>query len=341
MKQIRPKSRVDHVKTEVRTQRGSIGKWVYLTLLVLMMVWLLDVFFGRFIYLQANGIVMRDTQTVSLSYTAQFKNINVRDGVHVNDKQLLGEVVSMGVIEQLSALTIKISDIDADISSNHARLEVIKLTLSLAKKRAEDMIELRRVQEGAIEKGLTNTQHISELLQDEYDSQVTYRSMLTERRSLTESIQQLSVSRDNLASIRQLTMGVYKDGRVEAMEAGIVTNLQIANGSVIKAGDKILDILYGEAYVLAYVEPRALYTISEGEDVSILFGADFIDGRVEIIYPLSKALPLEFQRSFRPLERSTVARISINPGQRIPPLLTSVSVYSSGSLLRWVKPWFN
>lgn len=340
MKRIKPRNRVDHIKTEVRIQKGSVGKWVYLTLLACMILWIFNIFFGRFFYLQANGLVMRDTQTVSLSYTAQFKNIDVRDGVAVKAGQKLGDVVSMGVIEQLSTLTIKISDIEAKIGTQQSRIELINATILMAKKRADDMLHLRKAQEGAVERGLISTQNMSELLQDEFESRVNYRRMLTELRSLQAEIDQLQSSKNNLSQIRQQTRDIYKDGQVEALEDGIVTNLLTANGSVIKAGDKILDILYGEAYVLAYIDPGALYTINQGDKVSILFGTEFIEGHVQIIYPLSKALPQEFQRSFRPLERSTVARINFDRLQRVPPLLTTVQVYASGSVVRWIKKWF-
>ncbi len=141
MKRIKPRQRVDHIKTEVRMQKGSIGKWIYLLLLSCLVIWLFDIFFGRFFYLQANGMVMKDTQTVSLSYTAQVKDIDVRDGIQVQAEQNLGEVVAMDIVEQLSTLSIKISDLDTRIGAHRSRIEVVNATLPIAKKRAEAMLK--------------------------------------------------------------------------------------------------------------------------------------------------------------------------------------------------------
>jgi multidrug resistance efflux pump len=341
MKRIKPKQRVDQLKTEVRLQRGSIGKWIYLALLSCLIIWLFDIFFGRFFYLQANGMVVKDTQTISLSYTAQVKNIDVRDGVMVAQGQKLGDVVAMEVIEQLSTLNIKISDLNTRIGAHRSRIEVISSILPIAKSRADAMLKLRGDQEGAVKRGLTGTQNMSELLQDEFESRVNYREMMSERRALLADLEQLQQSRQNLLTLSQQTEEIYQGGQIKALQAGLVSNLQIANGSVIRPGETILDILYGEAYVLAYIDTDALYTIKENDEVSILFGTEFIEGQVQVIYPLSKALPQEFQRSFRPLERSTVARIRFAKGESVPPLMTTVQVYSSGSVMRWVKRWLN
>ena len=243
----------------------------------------------------------------------------------------------MDIIEQLSALSIKISDLDTRIGAHRSRIEVVNATLPIAKKRADAMFKLRSDQEGAVKRGLISTQNMSELLQDEFESRVKYREMESERRALQADITQLENSQQKLSLLRQQTKDLYQDGKIKALKTGLVSNLQIANGSVIRPGEKILDILYGKPFVLAYIDSNALYTIKQHDDVSILFGTDFIDGRVEVIYPLSKALPQEFQRSFRPLERSTVARINIAEGQVIPPLMTTVQVYSSGSVMRWIK----
>jgi membrane fusion protein (multidrug efflux system) len=341
MQRLKKNKRVDHIKTEVRAQKGSVGKWIYLTILTVMLLWIADIFFGKYVYLQASGMVMRDIKTISLSYTALLSELNVSNGTQVGQGDLLAEVNSIEVIEQLSTLTIKITDIDAQISARKSRLELTNNTLGLAKKRADMLDKLRSDQELAIEGGLVGTQNMSELLQDEFDSKVKYREMRTEQGSLAKEIKQLQGSRSQLQHIYEEINKIYHDGKIIAPAAGIVDNLQTHAGDVLKSGEKLFDILHGALFVLAYIDPAALYNIEEGDEVAILVGSEVISGQVQKIYPLSTELPKEFQRTFRPLERSTMVRISFEEGLKPPPVFTTTKVVSSGSVIRAIKSLFN
>jgi len=337
MKRLKTRQRVDNMKTEVRVQKGSIGKWIYLGLLLIFAIWILDLFLGRYLYLKANGMVMRDTQTLSLSFNAQIQNLNTRDGHYVNEGDVIAQVSSMEIIEQLSAITLKITDLDLKISENQSQRRVIESTIDFARKRVEDMKKLRGDQEDAIKRGLVSTSNLSELLQDEFESRVKYREMQTQRQHLGEELKQLQDSRAELQKIHDGITAIYQNGVVKAPASGIVANVSTPAGSVVKPGDKILDVLYGGYYVLGYIDPGALYNLENHQSVSLVYGSAMIEGRVIQIYPLSTELPKEFQRTFRPLERSTVIRIELTEAQVTPPIFTTVTIYSEGSFISWLK----
>ncbi len=337
MKRLKKRQRIDNLKTEVRKPKGTWGKWVYLAVMSVMLLWIVDLFVGHYFYLKANGMVVRDTYTTSLNFSAQFQRLDVKEGSWVRKGDLLGQVVSMEVIQQLSALSLKITDIDLQISESRSRLASIEATLSIAKKRAEDMIRLRGNQEEAVKRGLVSTQHMSELLQDEFDSQLKYKEMLAQRDFIQSELAQLSQSRSELQKIQQQVRDIYQEGHLYARESGIVANLVTHSGSTVKSGDKVLDILHGSPYVLAYIDPGSLYNVEENKAVTIRYGAEVLEGTVEKIYPLSTELPKEFQRTFRPLERSTIVRVALKDVERTLPVFTTVQIYASGSLIAWVK----
>ena len=85
---------------------------------------------------------------------------------------------------------------------------------------------------------------------------------------------------------------------------------------------------------MGYIEPGALYEIKLGQRIKIIYGFEVTYGQITKIQPVSSTLPSEFQRTFRPKDRSTVIRIDLDKDAHVPPTFTKVSVTSVNS---W--PW--
>jgi hypothetical protein len=82
-------------------------------------------------------------------------------------------------------------------------------------------------------------------------------------------------------------------------------------GHVYRAGDSILSIYSGESYVLAYLPRRYLFSIDVGQKLTVSDGRDSIAGVLDELLPVTDALAREFQNTFKPTDRSQLAKIKL------------------------------
>ncbi|MFQ5348698.1 MAG: HlyD family efflux transporter periplasmic adaptor subunit, partial [Rhodothalassiaceae bacterium] len=124
----------------------------------------------------------------------------------------------------------------------------------------------------------------------------------------------------------------FREGVVRAPVDGVVNNLHVATGSVVAGGTTMMEILYGRPYVLAFLQPGTLHRVRVGDEVALEYGVESVRGRVTALYPVAAQLPVEFQKSFRPTERSQIVRIDFAENTIIPPTFTKVEVRDAGSV---------
>ena len=117
----------------------------------------------------------------------------------------------------------------------------------------------------------------------------------------------------------------------------MVTYLVANKGSVVRAGELIIELNGNQRFVLAYVPTGSLYDVKEGDEVTIQTGLQATRGIITRVEPFAAALPHEFQRAFTPVERQQVIRIEFLAGELPPPLFTKVSVRQAGILPTWIK----
>ena len=82
-------------------------------------------------------------------------------------------------------------------------------------------------------------------------------------------------------------------------------------GNVYKTGDPILSIYSGDPYVLAYMPSRYLFSIKAGQKVSVSDGSHSVKGVLAELLPVTDALAKEFQNTFKPTDRSQLAKIKL------------------------------
>jgi hypothetical protein len=80
-------------------------------------------------------------------------------------------------------------------------------------------------------------------------------------------------------------------------------------GDVYRPGDPILSVFWGKPYVMAYLPSRYLLSIRKGMQVRVADGRNESVGIIEDILAVTEGLPKEFQNTFKPLDRSQLARI--------------------------------
>lgn len=341
IQRLKKPSRVDNLQSESRGRRGTVGRWVYLLLVALLLIWLADVLVGKYLFFRADGLIMRNVTAVSVNYTASVSELNVETGSTAAQGDVLMRLQSVDILRQLGELNMKAAELGSEIAAIEARKSQLARMIPLAAERQSKMIKLLKTEEQAAEKGLVDTRRISEYLEDEFDSRMTFETLQGEASSLDQQLTTLRQLQGDLQNSVSLLETLYDDGEVRAPEDVTVSVLQVNKGSVAKSGETLVELLSGKDYVLAYVTPGSVYIAEEGEDVKIRFGLKTLKGRVEQILPISARLPLEFQRTFRPQERSQVMRIEILPGQDVPATFTKVNIIAAGLLPRWLGDWFN
>ena len=73
---------------EPRTRRLAIIRWVYLTSIFALVVWLANFFFGDLLYLRSEGLVVGQPSVVAAEFPVTVRDILVREGEQVKAGQI-------------------------------------------------------------------------------------------------------------------------------------------------------------------------------------------------------------------------------------------------------------
>ena len=117
----------------------------------------------------------------------------------------------------------------------------------------------------------------------------------------------------------------YAGGVIVAPVTGTVGVSVPSIGNVYRTGEPMLTLYSGDPYVLAYLPHRYMFSINVGDKVTVSDGQHSASGTVAEILPMTDALATEFQNTFKPRDRSQLAKIRL-PGTTPFPLLQKVSV---------------
>jgi multidrug resistance efflux pump len=327
MKTLYKKTRIDNLRNEQRPAQRNTGKWIYISLLLAFFIWLINYSIGDYVLFKSEGMIINEETTIALDYTASIKQINAEKGDKIKAGKEIVQVNSVQVLQQITELSIKISELTAKKMEIENKISIIRKISPLAAKRAVDMSKLRKTQEFAISKGLTSTRDMSDLLEKEYDSQMNQEKLVTEYEASSKELEEISAMISQLKNTLDVIEKNYSNGIIKAKNDGIVSEISVNAGGVVNSGDPIMTILTGKPYVLAYVKPGALYSVKIGDPIRVQYGIAEVNGTISQILPLSARLPDEFQHTFRPKERSQIIRIEFNAEPKeIPATYTKVNV---------------
>jgi len=336
----RQQQRVDRIGQDVRRRSGGIGKWVYLLALLGLVAWLLNQFLGELVFFTAQGFVVREENRVSVPYPARVVSVDVEVGDAVGAGEPVARVESLTIRETIAQISLAIADLERERSELQARAVEIDALLPIARRRAARMAALLDQNTDAYERGLTTSVNRSVLIEDEFDAAEKVAELRAERGETDRQIGLIDQQQAELMARRALFEKSYGDGIVRAPVAGNVFDVTATVGGVVRAADPILTMVGGEPHILAYVNPGSLAELPVGSSVRIEYGVREIEGRITRIFPLSKQLPAEFQRQFRPQERSQLIRIDFAEGAAPPPTFTTVEISSADPWPSWAKRLF-
>jgi multidrug resistance efflux pump len=159
--------------------------------------------------------------------------------------------------------------------------------------------------------GLATSSGYDNALTANFIAQQDHVKLTTQRKTLENELETLKQASDVAESKLARLQESYADGVVRAPISGSIGVSVPPLGHVYRAGDAILSIYSGESYVLAYLPRRYLFAIKVGQKLTVSDGRVSIDGTLAELLPVTDALAKEFQNTFKPTDRSQLAKIKL------------------------------
>jgi multidrug resistance efflux pump len=335
MHRIKPRTAIDKVPRNPRSNRAAIIRWSYLVGVLVLGGWLGDLFLGGFFYLRSEGLVLGEPAVVAAEFPVTVRELRVREGERVEAGDVAAVVTSQSVAETLAKLTADLGARQNRLSELRVRVQTIDSILGLAETRERIATEARKELESLLGRGLLSIDKRTAAVDSEFRSRQELESLKAERRVVEAELLTLKAAyADAEAAVRDLR-GLYNDGKMQVPISGIVSRRAAEKGSVVRAGEPIVEVYGHQRYVLAYLPTGNLYTIVPGDRVEIKTGLRSVSGVVKRIEPYAAALPKEFQRNFSPVDRQQVMRVEFSEGNDVPPLFTKVQLRSAFEMPRW------
>ena len=328
MKRLRKSPRLDRMTNDVRARRRYFGQWVYILVISSLFLWLANYMFGHVIFLRAEGLVNQERKEIAIDFVASVTDVPVVEGEIVKRGDLLARLRSTEITESVASLSRDIANTRMRRNELVARRDLLKGLVPIADKRAHDLTRLRALHEDGLRRGVATSIEQRQFLVDEYDAVLESERIKSELAGVDAQLAGLdAIVAKQQAALDQI-LASFGEGVVRAPVDGVVNNLHVATGSVVAGGATMMEILFGRPYVLAFMEPGTLQRVA----VILEYGVESARGVVTRMYPVASQLPVEFQKSFRPAERSQVVRIDFAEGTIIPPTFTKVDIRTPGSL---------
>jgi len=311
VKSLRKRPRPDALKTEQRRVTNRSGRLVYLFMLLALLTAGVNFLFGDLVFLRADGLVLRNKTTISTTYVARVEEVNIKPGDSVINATPLLRLQSTEMLERLADLSSKKAVLTAKAAEFKIRSSTVSNLLPLAEKREhETSIMLKKMDQLSGTRIATLARHDA-AMRAHFDARESFVKMDAQYRALKDELVAMDAARDDADKALANLRAHYADGIVKAPVDGAIGNSVPSRGDVYRPGDNILEVYSGKAYVLAYLPRRYIYSVDVGTKVQVSSGRLSAVGVITDILPVTDALPKEFQNSFKPRDRSQLARIRL------------------------------
>ena len=331
------RTRFDNLHNEVRRRGNSWDRIIYFGLVGAFLVWAFDMFAGDAVYLRAEGLVLRERTVIATQFTSQVASLTVSDGSEVKRGQVVAQLRSEEVEQTLARLSSDITNALTRRSALSVRADVIESMKASAEQNYAAAHENNVRTQELIQARLITNRRASESQDSEFRTNQTLAQMQAEQIGIKRDLPQLEAAIIEATSARERLKKNYNDGKIIAPADGIVGSLPVRTGSVARTGEPLMDLYFGEPYVLAHIPEGAMYDMQVGDLVNVKVGLKSYDGHISRILPVSSQLPQYFQDTMRPPSRAQVMHITFEPGQQVPTLFSKPKISSRGFLPRWLS----
>lgn len=318
MRSIKKRLRPDAIPNEKRMIRGRAGRVIYLILLAFFSLGVLNYLFGDYVFLDADGLVLRDKNVIATPYVARVESVDVKEGQSINAGMPLLKLQSTELLERLADLSTKRAELVTKATDFKIRAESVAQLLPLAERRVEEADNTIKQYDGLVIARLVTSAGYQEALRASYDASRDRVGLTTQRKVLAEEVSSLHEALNDADQAIANLQKVYSDGIVVSPIDGTIGAAVPAVGNVYRPGDPILTVYSGDAYVLVYMPRRYLFPITLGMAVEVTDGRNTAKGVMAEILPVTDTLPKEFQNTFKPSDRNQLAKIKLNAGAPFP-----------------------
>ncbi|GAB2897770.1 HlyD family secretion protein [Microbulbifer echini] len=318
MRTIRKHIRPDNLDSEIRPHHSAIGRRIYIGVLILFALGIIRYLFGDMFLLKGDGLVLRDYAAVEMGYITRVTAVEVDEGQSVKEGDLLLKIESMELLERLADLSARQANL-IQISAEFTLLsETAKQLLVPAEHRKREVEEIIARINKLADKGFISKISYQEVLRDNFDAGQALVKIQVESTTLDKKRKAVESAIKVSAEAFQKLKKHYDDGQVRSPVSGLVGATVPSVGDVYREGEPLMQVFWGEPYVLAYLPRRYLLSIKPGMVVTLKSGRYKDKGVISELLPLSAQLPEEFQNTFKPQERNQLAKITLTDPEMFP-----------------------
>jgi multidrug resistance efflux pump len=314
IKALRKRTRPDNLVNQVRAGGKNTARRVYLGTVAAAAAFLVLQLIGPMIFLDADGLVMKERSVIAPEFNARVTQVHVRPGDHVRQGQLLLSVNSTETLDRIADLTSKLGAIAAREAQLAGRASQAKTLLPVAMDRKKRAHESHRHLQSLSGRGLTTSQRIMESTRELFEAEREEAQMRSEAGTLEQELVTTSATRHDLGKAIEELRRSYNNGNLVAAVAGQVGPKVVSPGTILRLGETALEIHSGDSYVVAYLPMSRLYSLEQGDAVVITDGTSRARGRVLRMEAMADTLPPEFQNVFSSRDRQQVVRIDLESG---------------------------
>lgn len=335
MRHLKQRNDVHVLPAQPRAHRLAVIRWVYIASIVGLGLWLINLSFGGFLYLQSEGLVLGEPGVVAAEFPVTVRDILVHQGEIVKKGQVAAVVSSQGVAETIARLSADLAARESRRGELRIRSSVVNGLLGLAQNRQTIATDTRKALETLLAQGNLAINQRTAAIDMEYRSYQDLEALKAEKPVLDEELHSLGAALTEAESAVGDLRKLYDNGRLRVPIDGVITRIIATKGSVTRAGDPLIEMYGNQRFVIGYVPTGTLYSVAVGDKVQIKSGLVTMLGTITRVEPVAAALPREFQRAFVPVETQQLIRVEFAPGEVPPPLLTKVALRSVDMMPHW------
>jgi hypothetical protein len=318
MRTLKKRLRPDTIPNQTRRPGIGRGRLVYLGLLGAICALLGDHLLGPFLFLRAEGLVLRKRNVVAVTYVARVASVEVTEGQRVRPGQTILRLQSTEMLQRLADLSARRAELTAKATELKSRSATTSQLLPLALQREEQAAKVIRDFDAIAPGGFVSSVRYEEALRARYGAREASVQLQAQNQVLQEELTSLeNARRDADAALADLRIH-YGDGVVAAPAEGNIGETVPSAGNVYRPGEPILTVHAGEPYVLVYLSSRYLFAVHQGTGVCVSDGRTSAPAAVVEILPVADALPPEFQNTFKPRERGQLAKVHFDAAPQFP-----------------------
>jgi len=217
-------------------------------------------------YTKVAGIVDGDIITVKAAVAGEIEALNIKEGLPVKKDNVLIEINSDKLLNQLEGLSIRKKEINVDRKKINNKIKLLKSNLKYWKQQVERFQRLREKESISGDKLEKAELQLEEVETSLFDAQ--------------QSLSSLSIKSENISNQEQHLKLLLEDHIITSPVAGVVLEKFLSEGEIVFPGTAVADILDIESlYVEAFIEGEEISQLELGQEISIL-----LDGLEEKVF---------------------------------------------------------